>query len=170
MALNKLVPTLRQCLSPSWRRCSSWFESRSKVHRKPRFLQSEYVARYDAHSNADTSQTFVLCGGLGSSPYMKMRLQMLIDEELKGKPELVVPPRPWSAIVRGAVIRGLEKSPVTQRRCRDHIGFTVHEKFVEGLHSLEDSFVCPVEGRRAKNKMIWHVHHVGTPYPNATVC
>ncbi|KEF59307.1 uncharacterized protein A1O9_04151 [Exophiala aquamarina CBS 119918] len=102
-------------------------------------------------------RTIVLCGGLGSSSYMKKRLQNLIDCELKGKPELVVPPRPWSAIVRGAVIRGLEKSPVTYRRCRHHIGVTVHEKFVEGVHCADDLFFCPKEGRRAKNKMLWHV-------------
>jgi len=99
-----------------------------------------------------------------------MKLQSLIDSDLKGKPELVVPARPWSAIVRGAVIRGLENSPVTYRRCRHHIGFSVHEKFVEGVHSPEDLYVCPKEGRRAKNKMIWHVNRVCTQLPTFETC
>ena len=64
-------------------------------------------------------QTIILAGGLGSSPYVKYRLEQFVEEQLKGKAEIVTPRRPWSAVCRGACIRALEKPPVVshQRQC-----------------------------------------------------
>jgi hypothetical protein len=58
------------------------------------------------------------------------------------------------------VIGSLGKSPVTFRRCKDHIGFCVHEKFEVGKHKESDKYECPIYGPRAKNQMRWHVSRV----------
>ena len=64
-------------------------------------------------------QSIVLAGGLGSSPYVKYRLEQFVKEHMKGKAEIVTPRRPWSAVCRGACIRALEKPPVVSihHRC-----------------------------------------------------
>ncbi|EXJ87073.1 hypothetical protein A1O3_04031 [Capronia epimyces CBS 606.96] len=102
-------------------------------------------------------RAMVLCGGVGSSPYVRHRFEKYIDENLKSKVELVSPQRPWSAIVRGAVIANLEKSPVSFRRCCDSIGFTVHQQFDPSKHNPADQFECPELGLRARNQMCWSV-------------
>ncbi|KIV85372.1 hypothetical protein PV11_01072 [Exophiala sideris] len=100
-------------------------------------------------------KTVVLCGGLGSSPYMMSQVQSFIDENLSDGVELVRPERPWSAICRGAVISHLGKSPVTHRRARDHIGICWHVKFDPDKHEEADKYYCPHQGLRAKNQMKW---------------
>lgn len=57
-------------------------------------------------------KTVVLAGGLGSSPYVKYRMEEFVKDHLKGKAELVSPRRPWSAVSRGACMRALGKAPV----------------------------------------------------------
>lgn len=70
-----------------------------------------------------------------------------------GKADIITPKRPWSAIARGAAIRGLERPSVLFRKARDHIGITVHEPFDESKHRQADYFECPIKGPRAKNQM-----------------
>lgn len=102
----------------------------------------------------------MLCGGLGSSPFVVNKFKQYIDDELNGKMQLVSPDRSWSATVRGAVISNLGKSPVIYRRCKDHIGVCVHEQFEAERHKPADRFECPILGPRAKNQMSWHVSRV----------
>lgn len=102
----------------------------------------------------------MLAGGLGASPYIYANFQQFAKESLKEKIDVIRPQDAWSLVARGAAIGGLEKSPVTFRRCRDSIGFCVHEKYVQGKHKPADRFQCPVEGTRAKNQMRWHVFRV----------
>ncbi|KAJ9500627.1 hypothetical protein H2202_003843 [Exophiala xenobiotica] len=90
-------------------------------------------------------------------PALRRSIQTFIDTQLKGKLELVVPQYPWSAIARGAAIAGLERSVVAFRRCRDHIGFSVHVKFDPAKHGEEDRYECPLLGPRARDQMRWHI-------------
>lgn len=84
---------------------------------------------------------------------------------MEGNIEVISPQRPWSAIVRGAAIAGLEKSPITYRRCRDHLGFPVHEKFDPAKHNARERIDCPIYGARATGQMLWHVSRVDAPRP-----
>ncbi|KAK5276958.1 hypothetical protein LTR40_010978 [Exophiala xenobiotica] len=95
-------------------------------------------------------------------PALRRSIQTFIDTQLKGKLELVVPQYPWSAIARGAAIAGLERSVVAFRRCRDHIGFSVHVKFDPAKHGEEDRYECPLLGPRARDQMRWHITRVSS--------
>ncbi|KIW19726.1 hypothetical protein PV08_00300 [Exophiala spinifera] len=108
-------------------------------------------------ANEPRVEKIILCGGMGSSPYVQKRIRDFVNEMLEEDIELIVPARPWSAICRGAVISALEKNVVASRNCREHLGFSVHEKFDSSKHLDSDRFECPVLGHRAKNQMRWHV-------------
>ena len=107
-------------------------------------------------------KTIILCGGLGSSPYMLKKFQEFCGGELEGNIEVVRPIQAWSGICRGAALRGLEKSPVLFRRSRYHYGFTLHRAFRQGKDREEDAFDDGINGKRAKNQMVWPVGKVST--------
>jgi hypothetical protein len=99
---------------------------------------------------------------MSASPYLQDELTEFVKEELDRGIDLVTPENAWSAIARGAAIRGLEseKAPVLFRRARDNIGIVVHEKWDSTKHQEEDRIKCPVYGDRAKGAMKWLVRRV----------
>ena len=109
---------------------------------------------------AGTVKTIILCGGLGSSPYMKIKFDEFCEENFGGNIQVVKPVRPWSAVCRGAALQGLEVSPILSRRSRYHYGFIIHKAFEDGEHDVEDAFEDTILGKRAKNQMKWFVKKV----------
>ncbi|ERF72261.1 hypothetical protein EPUS_02148 [Endocarpon pusillum Z07020] len=106
---------------------------------------------------AGTIKTLIVCGGLGSSPYIKTKLDEFCEERFAGKMQVVRPVRAWASICRGAALSGLEASPILSRRSRYHYGFVIHKTFDDDEHDEEDAFDDPVYGKRAKNQMKWFV-------------
>lgn len=109
---------------------------------------------------AATIKIIILCGGLGSSPYMKIRFDQFCEEFFGSRIQVVKPLRPWSAVCKGAALRGLEESPILSRRSRHHYGFVVHVDFNEDIHDEEDAYQDELQGKRAKNQMKWAVKKV----------
>lgn len=99
---------------------------------------------------------------MSASPYFQDKFREFVEDELDGDVEVVVPQKAWSAIARGAAIRGLEceKAPVLFRRARDNIGIMVHEKWDAEKHSVDDYLKCPILGDRARGAMRWLVNRV----------
>ncbi|KAI8712540.1 hypothetical protein NCS52_01352400 [Fusarium sp. LHS14.1] len=64
----------------------------------------------------------VLVGGFGSSPYIKERLkEWCLAQNIR----ITTPwSGAWSAVVCGAVLRGIEGAVTTERRCRRHYGYS----------------------------------------------
>ena len=92
----------------------------------------------------------VLCGGLGNSRYVWKRLNGYCEDCLGGRVALRTDPEAWSAIARGAAIRGLEGNVVVSRKAQQHYGIACHGEFVEGEDREEKSFYFPVfESKRA---------------------
>ncbi|KAM3557081.1 hypothetical protein ARSEF4850_005239 [Beauveria asiatica] len=72
--------------------------------------------------------TIVLVGGFASSPYPRESIQDWCDEN---EMRLTTPMSgAWSAIVCGAVLRGLEGSIVREKKCRRHYGTELAYEFV----------------------------------------
>ncbi|WAO95663.1 Hypothetical protein NCS54_01329700 [Fusarium falciforme] len=69
----------------------------------------------------------VLVGGFGSSPYIKERLkEWCLAQNIR----MTTPwSGAWSAVVCGAVLRGIEGAITTERRCRRHYGFLFSEVY-----------------------------------------
>lgn len=64
----------------------------------------------------------------------------------------------WSAVVRGAVIKGLEggSAAITKRKCRRFYGTSCSQIFRPGVHDESDSYIDEYDGRkRAMGQMEW---------------
>jgi hypothetical protein len=108
-------------------------------------------------------KVIALCGGLGSSEYIWMKLKEFCADTLKGEVLLVTDERAWSAVCRGAAVRGLEGSMVLSKKARRAYGIVVHQVFRKGIDKEKDSFICPIKGKRAPGYMEWHLRRVCYP-------
>ena len=72
---------------------------------------------------------------------------------------IVQPLNSWTAVVRGAVLRGLESAElVRSRKARYHYGILVTHVFDPKRHSLENKYYEHYEDvDKAKNQIHWHV-------------
>ncbi|KKP05800.1 hypothetical protein THAR02_02084 [Trichoderma harzianum] len=82
-------------------------------------------------------ETIVLVGGFGSSPYLKEQLtEWCQDRGIR----LTTPiTGAWSAVVCGAVLRGLEGSIVRQKKCRRHYGYVSSLEYDPSAHAGFDA-------------------------------
>lgn len=69
----------------------------------------------------------------------------------------------WTAVVRGAVLRGLEGSMVVSRRSRWHYGTSYATVFDEEKHPISDRYWSPLWERwMVSDRMQWHIAKVGS--------
>jgi len=69
----------------------------------------------------------------------------------------------WTAVVRGAVMRGLEGEMVRSRKVARNYGHSYSVAFVKGLHSESDSYIDKYDGTlRYRGQMSWCVKKVKT--------
>jgi hypothetical protein len=83
-------------------------------------------------------KAILLVGGFGTSMYLRERIR----EAVNNKIEVLQPTYGWSAVVRGAVMKGLAQSDprfakvrLTSRNARKHYGTTCTLPFDEKIHS-----------------------------------
>ncbi|KAI6380277.1 hypothetical protein MCOR25_001704 [Pyricularia grisea] len=104
----------------------------------------------------------ILVGGFASSPYLCERLEVFLEGR---NARLVTPMKDaWSAIARGAVIRGLEGEAVKQRKCRRHYGFEISKHYQHKLHkdfdkSLRRTWIDKFDGSKCLTGFLaWEVN------------
>ncbi|KAF3934121.1 hypothetical protein ABW19_dt0210203 [Dactylella cylindrospora] len=98
-----------------------------------------------------------LVGGFGESQYLLGRLQDH-NFERAGQIEIINPVDAWSAVSRGAVLRGLDGSLVPDRRCRRNYGTRINTVFDPMIHHEEDAFYSTDTGiKMARNQVSWIV-------------
>ncbi len=72
--------------------------------------------------------------------------------------EVMQPVYAWTAVVRGAVLRGLEGSMVLSRRARYHYGTSYATVFDETKHSVSERYWSPLWERwMVSDRMQWHI-------------
>lgn len=98
-----------------------------------------------------------LCGGLGSSEYVWRRFQQYKMEKLNGQCTIFTDRRAWSAVVRGAAIRGLTGSLVLSKKAKRAYGIGIHQAFRDRVDDEKDMVMCPVKGKRARGYVYWPV-------------
>ncbi|KAL8702742.1 MAG: hypothetical protein Q9201_004095 [Fulgogasparrea decipioides] len=105
----------------------------------------------------------LLIGGFGESEYLYQRILAWANRALI---RVLQPREASTAIVRGAVIKGLEaagtsKTQIT-RRARRWYGVTTNEMFVQGKHLAEDRYYnIDTNQFLAKNQIRWFIEKVG---------
>ncbi|KAI9805455.1 MAG: hypothetical protein M1825_000706 [Sarcosagium campestre] len=116
----------------------------------------------------------VLVGGFGQSNYLYNRLKShfntaapppyterpthAVTEPSPQAVEVMQPVYAWTAVVRGAVLRGLEGSMVVSRRSRWHYGTSYATVFDEERHPVSDRYWSPLWERwMVSDRMQWHI-------------
>ncbi|KAI0855503.1 actin-like ATPase domain-containing protein [Xylaria cubensis] len=118
----------------------------------------------------------VLVGGFGQSEYLYKRLKghftsgapppyserpthamaRAIGEN--GSIEVMQPLYAWTAVVRGAVLRGLEGNMVISRKARMHYGTSYATVYDEDKHSVSERYWSPLWERwMVSDRMQWHI-------------
>lgn len=118
----------------------------------------------------------VLVGGFGQSNYLYTRLKAHFNTAAPPpyteRPEHTAPTEghvvevmqpvyAWTAVVRGAVLRGLEGSMVVSRRSRWHYGTSYATVFDDTRHPNSDRYWSPLWERwMVSDRMQWHIAKV----------
>ncbi|CAI6331924.1 unnamed protein product [Periconia digitata] len=113
----------------------------------------------DLGSGVRTKNVF-LVGGFGESIYLQRQIMEHLN--LAGF-NLRIPDTSWTAVVRGAVICGIEKlssqNLIRAKPCRHHYGINVQRLFNDAYHSREDAFKDPKSGLTfARGEVIWFLN------------
>lgn len=121
----------------------------------------------------------ILVGGFGQSDYLYNRLKShftsaapppyserpthssaSLNQE-NGSIEVMQPVYAWTAVVRGAVLRGLEGNMVISRKARMHYGTSYATVYDEEKHSVSERYWSPLWERwMVSDRMQWHIAKV----------
>lgn len=95
----------------------------------------------------------MLVGGFGQSEYLLKSLRSRFSVEI------MQPVNAWTAVVRGAVLRGLEgQELVVSRKARRHYGVKASEPFNGSIHPEQARYWDPLqECWKAQNQMSWYI-------------
>ncbi|PKS06935.1 hypothetical protein jhhlp_005531 [Lomentospora prolificans] len=113
----------------------------------------------------------VLVGGFGQSNYLYRRLKAHFssaapppysERPTSANPsdsiEVMQPVYAWTAVVRGAVLRGLEGNMVLSRKARMHYGTSYATVYDEEKHSVSERYWSPLWERwMVSDQMHWHM-------------
>ncbi|KAI2741395.1 hypothetical protein DTO013E5_4559 [Penicillium roqueforti] len=101
-----------------------------------------------------STKAIILVGGLGASGYLFKRLQAAFNDI-----QIMQPPNAWSAVVRGAVIRGQEGNQVETRIARCSYGISMKIKFNPEIHRADENLMwCPYEEvSQVHKRMRWYI-------------
>lgn len=104
----------------------------------------------------------LLVGGFGESEYLYQRVLAWANS---ARIRVLQPREASTAIVRGAVMKGLEMAGISKtrivRRARRWYGVTINESFIEGKHLPEDRYPNFDTGQvLAKNQIHWFIEKV----------
>jgi hypothetical protein len=125
-----------------------------------------------------TVSGIILVGGFGQSDYLYRRLKnhftsaapppyserptsSNIDVRERPSIEVMQPVYAWTAVVRGAVLRGLEGNMVISRKSRMHYGTSYATVYDEAKHSVSERYWSPLWERwMVSDRMQWHIAKV----------
>lgn len=121
----------------------------------------------------------ILVGGFGQSDYLYRKLKSHFTTavapppyterpthpniDLRERPsiEVMQPVYAWTAVVRGAVLRGLEGNMVISRKARMHYGTSYATVYDEEKHSVTERYWSPLWERwMVSDRMQWHIAKV----------
>ena len=127
----------------------------------------------------DQVSGIILVGGFGQSSYLYSRLkkhfasappppysQHPISSTPDHNIEVMQPLYAWTAVVRGAVLKGVEGSMVMSRRSRFHYGTSYATVYDETVHKEKERYWSPLWERwMVSDRMQWHIAKVSFLLP-----
>lgn len=123
-------------------------------------LVKHQIESVQGAAGANKVSAVLLVGGFGESRYLKKRLEDAIQPI-----SLICPPNGWSAIARGAVIKGIashQSAPgwrVNSRKSDVHLGTVVYRDFVDGKHDRSRRYWDDLEGCwKCRDLMSWFIN------------
>ncbi|CUS11601.1 unnamed protein product [Tuber aestivum] len=117
-------------------------------------LLEQQVRDSNRSDSSNKVSTIFLVGGFGESAYLFTEVQAWVKRQ-SYKIRVINPNFSWSAVVRGAVLHGVE-GMVHTRKLKQHYGVKVATKFEPGLHDEEDSFIDPYyEIKYSRDNIEW---------------
>lgn len=122
----------------------------------------------------------ILVGGFGQSDYLYRRLKAHFTSaapppyterpthtssaasfDSSNNIEVMQPVYAWTAVVRGAVLRGLEGNMVISRKARMHYGTSYATVYDEEKHTVNERYWSPLWERwMVSDRMQWHIAKV----------
>ncbi|RPB00764.1 actin-like ATPase domain-containing protein [Choiromyces venosus 120613-1] len=109
-------------------------------------LLEQQIRDSNQMDSSNKISTIFLVGGFGESGYLYNEVQEWVKRQ-SYQIRVINPNFSWSAVVRGAVLHGLE-SIVHTRKLKQHYGVSIAKRFEEGVHNEEDSFTDPYYGAK----------------------
>ncbi|KAF2473069.1 actin-like ATPase domain-containing protein [Lindgomyces ingoldianus] len=112
---------------------------------------------YHIEQDGGRPKNVFLVGGFGRSPYLREEIKATLETWDVNLPDLATS---WTAVVRGAVLCGIEKSDTQNllhaSSCRHHYGISVNQPFSAAYFSESDRVVSPENNiAYAQAQMIW---------------
>ena len=102
----------------------------------------------------------LLVGGFGQSAYLRETIRAAIDPAI----EVMQPPNGWTAVVRGALMKGLsklqpetERVKVQSRVARKHYGTEIMSKYDSAKHAKSTSWWDDYDGELKVFDMSWFI-------------
>jgi len=121
-------------------------------------LYSDALSSMFFSRQARRVKSLVLVGGFGESEYLRSRLHAEIRANDGRNISILQPPKAWSAVVRGAVMRGLEGEMVRVRKVARNYGNSCSVPFIEGIHPKRDRYIDPHDGEyMCMRRMHWYI-------------
>ncbi|OQE16192.1 hypothetical protein PENSTE_c025G09627 [Penicillium steckii] len=117
------------------------------------FLNAGYAVPVPGAPDTQDGRAILLVGGLGASEYLYTRLKDRFSEL-----EIMQPRDAWSAVVRGAVHRGLQGNQVLNRKARCDYGIEFCRNFDEERDQGKTPVWCSWEEKwMIDNNMRWYI-------------
>lgn len=109
----------------------------------------QQLERVDEHPGSPEVSAILLVGGFGSSEYLRKKMAEHFDGEALPLIDVIQPVNAWSAVTRGAMLRGIQGNIVQSRIIRSYYGISIKTEWDP------DVFETPERRRAAaKNKYV----------------
>jgi hypothetical protein len=102
----------------------------------------------------------LMVGGFGQNAYLRDTIRASIDHKI----EVMQPPNGWTAVVRGALMKGLAQvKPATvrvkveYRAARKHYGVDLGTKYYKTKHDRSKAYWCGYYGQLRVRAMSWFI-------------
>ena len=102
----------------------------------------------------------LMVGGFGQNAYLRETIRSNIDPSI----EVMQPPNGWTAVVRGALMKGLsqlapttERVKVQSRSARKHYGTEIMSRYDSSKHAKKTSFWDEYDGEYKVYDMSWFI-------------